>query len=80
MPKGAWPEGAGPKGAGLRGAPRRWREVVAGGGGGGGAGPMWRTLGLASAFFPGLFALCTRALRWAAPAWSSRDRVLLSGR
>uniref|UniRef100_A0A8B9TSC6 Secreted protein n=1 Tax=Anas platyrhynchos TaxID=8839 RepID=A0A8B9TSC6_ANAPL len=33
---------------------------------------MWRTLGLASAFFPGLFALCTRALRWAAPAWSAR--------
>ncbi|XP_066835870.1 TLC domain-containing protein 3A isoform X2 [Anser cygnoides] len=41
---------------------------------------MWRTLALASAFFPGLFALCTRALRWAAPAWSLRERVLLSGR
>lgn len=49
-------------------------------GGGGSAGPMWRTLAVASAFFPGLFALCVRALRWAAPGWSVKDRVLLSGR
>ncbi|KAM8797272.1 TLC domain-containing protein 3A [Eudromia elegans] len=41
---------------------------------------MWRTLLLASAFFPGLFALCVRALRWAAPAWSLTERLLLSGR
>uniref|UniRef100_A0A8B9MKJ1 TLC domain containing 3A n=1 Tax=Accipiter nisus TaxID=211598 RepID=A0A8B9MKJ1_9AVES len=41
---------------------------------------MWRTLALASAFFPGLFALCIRLLRWAAPGWSLKDRILLSGR
>ncbi|NWI14129.1 FA57A protein, partial [Crypturellus soui] len=41
---------------------------------------MWRTLLLASAFFPGLFALCVRALRRAAPAWSLTERLLLSGR
>ncbi|XP_046786323.1 TLC domain-containing protein 3A isoform X2 [Gallus gallus] len=41
---------------------------------------MWRTLAVASAFFPGLFAFCVRALRWAAPGWSVKDRVLLSGR
>uniref|UniRef100_A0A669Q1V8 TLC domain-containing protein n=1 Tax=Phasianus colchicus TaxID=9054 RepID=A0A669Q1V8_PHACC len=41
---------------------------------------MWRTLAVASAFFPGLFAFCVRALRWAAPGWSLKDRVLLSGR
>ncbi|POI20700.1 hypothetical protein CIB84_015553 [Bambusicola thoracicus] len=41
---------------------------------------MWRTLAVASAFFPGLFALCVRTLRWAAPGWSLKDRVLLSGR
>lgn len=41
---------------------------------------MWRTLALASAFFPGLFALCIRLLRCAAPGWSLKDRILLSGR
>uniref|UniRef100_A0A8C3Y494 TLC domain containing 3A n=1 Tax=Catharus ustulatus TaxID=91951 RepID=A0A8C3Y494_CATUS len=41
---------------------------------------MWRTLALASAFFPGLFILCIRLLRWAAPGWSLKDRILLSGR
>ncbi|OXB54501.1 hypothetical protein ASZ78_002884 [Callipepla squamata] len=41
---------------------------------------MWRTLAAASVFFPGLFALCVRALRWVAPGWSVKDRVLLSGR
>lgn len=41
---------------------------------------MWWTLAVASAFFPGLFAFCVRALRWAAPGWSLKDRVLLSGR
>uniref|UniRef100_A0A8V5H9Z4 Uncharacterized protein n=1 Tax=Melopsittacus undulatus TaxID=13146 RepID=A0A8V5H9Z4_MELUD len=41
---------------------------------------MWRTLALASAFFPGLFVLCIRLLRWAAPGWSLKDRILLSGR
>ncbi|XP_075296241.1 TLC domain-containing protein 3A [Opisthocomus hoazin] len=41
---------------------------------------MWRTLALASAFFPGLFALCIRLLRRAAPGWSPKDRILLSGR
>uniref|UniRef100_A0A8C5IJM9 TLC domain containing 3A n=1 Tax=Junco hyemalis TaxID=40217 RepID=A0A8C5IJM9_JUNHY len=41
---------------------------------------MWRTLALASAFFPGLFILCIRLLRWAAPALSLKDRILLSGR
>lgn len=41
---------------------------------------MWRTLALASAFFPGLFVLCIRLLRCAAPGWSLKDRILLSGR
>lgn len=41
---------------------------------------MWRTLALASAFFPGLFAFCIRLLRWAVPGWSLKDRILLSGR
>ncbi|NXX66712.1 FA57A protein, partial [Spizella passerina] len=41
---------------------------------------MWRTLALASAFFPGLFILCIRLLRWAAPALSLKDRIILSGR
>ncbi|NWV45892.1 FA57A protein, partial [Daphoenositta chrysoptera] len=41
---------------------------------------MWRTLALASAFFPGLFILCIRLLRWAAPGWSLKERILLSGR
>uniref|UniRef100_A0A8D0FDG4 TLC domain containing 3A n=1 Tax=Strix occidentalis caurina TaxID=311401 RepID=A0A8D0FDG4_STROC len=41
---------------------------------------MWRTLALASAFFPGLFALGIRLLGWAAPGRSLKDRILLSGR
>ncbi|XP_074969537.1 TLC domain-containing protein 3A isoform X1 [Phalacrocorax aristotelis] len=41
---------------------------------------MWRTLALASAFFPGLFVLCIRLLRWADPGWSLKERILLSGR
>lgn len=61
------------------GAPAARRRGPAAGGGGS-AGPMWRTLAVASAFFPGLFAFCVRALRWAAPGWSLKDRVLLSGR
>ncbi|XP_039363304.1 TLC domain-containing protein 3A isoform X3 [Mauremys reevesii] len=41
---------------------------------------MWQTLAIASVFFPGLFALCVRSLGWAAPAWSLKDRILLSSR
>ncbi|KYO33761.1 protein FAM57A isoform A [Alligator mississippiensis] len=41
---------------------------------------MWQTLPVASVLFPGLFALCIRSLGWAAPAWSLKDRILLSGR
>ncbi|KAM9117551.1 TLC domain-containing protein 3A isoform 1-T2 [Pangshura tecta] len=41
---------------------------------------MWQTLAIASVFFPGLFALSVRSLGWAAPAWSLKDRILLSSR
>ncbi|XP_063152591.1 TLC domain-containing protein 3A [Candoia aspera] len=41
---------------------------------------MWQTLALGFAFFPALFALSIRSLLWLAPAWSPKDRILLSGR
>nr|XP_028563763.1 protein FAM57A isoform X1 [Podarcis muralis] len=41
---------------------------------------MWQTLALGALFFPGLFAVSVRSLRWLAPAWSLKDRIVLSGR
>ncbi|XP_053131097.1 TLC domain-containing protein 3A isoform X2 [Hemicordylus capensis] len=41
---------------------------------------MWQTLALGAAFFPSLFALAVRSLAWIAPAWSLKDRIVLSGR
>ncbi|XP_058020040.1 TLC domain-containing protein 3A isoform X2 [Ahaetulla prasina] len=41
---------------------------------------MWQTLALGLVFFPVLFAASIRSLRWLAPAWSLKDRILLSGR
>ncbi|XP_062816746.1 TLC domain-containing protein 3A [Anolis carolinensis] len=41
---------------------------------------MWRPLAVGSLFFPGLFAACIRGLAWIDPAWSLKERILLSGR
>ncbi|XP_061460822.1 TLC domain-containing protein 3A [Rhineura floridana] len=41
---------------------------------------MWQTLALGSLFFPALFAFSVRSLGWIAPAWSLKDRIVLSGR
>uniref|UniRef100_A0A8D0GV12 TLC domain containing 3A n=1 Tax=Sphenodon punctatus TaxID=8508 RepID=A0A8D0GV12_SPHPU len=41
---------------------------------------MWQTVAVASVFFPGLFALSIRSLGWIAPAWSLKERIILSGR
>ncbi|XP_063002563.1 TLC domain-containing protein 3A isoform X2 [Elgaria multicarinata webbii] len=41
---------------------------------------MWQALALGALFFPGLFAFSIRSLRWVAPAWSLKDRVVLSSR
>ncbi|XP_026565979.1 protein FAM57A [Pseudonaja textilis] len=41
---------------------------------------MWQTLALGLVFFPAFFAASIRSLRWLVPAWSLKDRILLSGR
>lgn len=41
---------------------------------------MLQTLAWGSLFFPGLFALCTWALRRARPEWSAYDCVMVSTR
>uniref|UniRef100_A0A0F7ZB17 Protein FAM57A n=3 Tax=Crotalinae TaxID=8710 RepID=A0A0F7ZB17_CROAD len=41
---------------------------------------MWQTLALGLLFFPALFAAFTRSLSWLAPAWSLKDRLVLSSR
>ncbi|XP_054315675.2 TLC domain-containing protein 3A isoform X2 [Pongo pygmaeus] len=44
------------------------------------AAPMLLTLAWGALFFPGLFALCTWALRRSQPGWSRTDRVMISTR
>ncbi|KAL7986915.1 hypothetical protein Chor_005834 [Crotalus horridus] len=41
---------------------------------------MWQTLALGLLFFPALFAAFIRSLSWLAPAWSLKDRLVLSSR
>ncbi|XP_060115041.1 TLC domain-containing protein 3A [Heteronotia binoei] len=41
---------------------------------------MWQTLALGALLFPALFAAALRSLATLAPAWSRKDRIVLSGR
>ncbi|KAJ7308823.1 hypothetical protein JRQ81_008092 [Phrynocephalus forsythii] len=41
---------------------------------------MWQTLAVGAVLFPGLFAACVRSLGSIAPAWSLKERIVLSGR